>query len=105
MKNPLCHCKEYVTAQVIFSCVSQLELNTLGKREIVRVVYCAGRSAAILLPCITTGLATTACLLLTSEGSANLSARRADVAIDETTVAAERSNPLEVVLQVLGEEC
>ena len=64
----------------------QVELNTLCQREHRAVVDSARGATAVLLPGVGAGLATSAGLLLASEGTANLGAGSADVAVDETTV-------------------
>lgn len=75
----------------------------MSKRQLVGVVDSASAPAHVLFPRVGSALTTATSFLLTAEGTANLSATRANVAVDDTAVRAKRSSPLVHVLEGLGE--
>jgi len=84
--------------------VSEFKLNALGQRQGVRVVDGAGRAAHVLLPSVRARLATAACLFFASECTTDFGAGGSNVAVNNSAVASKRTNPLEIVLEVFGEE-
>lgn len=81
--------------------VSNIKFDALSQWQVVSEVDRASAATHVLLPGVATRFAAASSLLLSTEGSTNLSSGRSNVAIDNTAVRAEGTNPAEVVLDVL----
>jgi hypothetical protein len=76
----------------------------LGKGQGVAVVECAGGTAHVLLPGIASAFSAAACLFFATKGASDFCTGCSNVAVDDSAVTAERTYPLEEVLDVLSEE-
>src|SRR6185312_15869200 len=83
---------------------SELELDSLGERQVARPVDGVGLAAHVGPPGIGARLAAAAGVLLPAEGAADLGARGADVDVGNAAVAARAGEEELGVLQPVGEE-
>src|SRR6185312_5090216 len=82
----------------------ELELDSLGERQVARPVDGVGLAAHVGPPGIGARLAAAAGILLPAEGATDLGARGADVDVGDAAVAAGAGEEELGVLQAVGEE-
>ena len=83
---------------------SEVELDTLCQWEIIAVVDGAGGPPHVLFPAVTSAFSSSAGFLFSAKGASDLCATCADIAVNDTAVASQGSDPFVHLSQVVGEQ-